>query len=90
MTRFKRASGTKSASLGRTCNAPSPCEKTTRLCLMRSFEPRAWPWSCRTLSSASAAFPLYNRKWLQAFKLTAIALSGCACKYTAKISNETS
>ena len=34
----------------------------------------------------SAALPLYNRKWLHALRLIAIALSGNCCKYTAKTS----
>ena len=34
----------------------------------------------------SAALPLYNRKWLHALRLIAIALSGNCCRYTAKTS----
>jgi len=90
MTRFKRASGMASTNGGKTWIACSPLVNTTKLCRMSSLLWMLTPLSMRTFSSASAALPLYRRKWLHAFKLTPMALSGCACKYTARISSDTS
>lgn len=88
-TKFSLASGMTSIKAGKVFKAPSPALKTTRLWRIRSLLWRFTPWSANVFSSASAALPLYNRKWLQALRLTATEEPGKAYHYTTEKERET-
>ena len=71
-----RQCDTYSTSCGRTCKAFWPPRNTTRLCARMSWSDTLMSRSARVMSSASAALPLYSRKWLHALRFTAMMLSG--------------